>query len=143
MTTNEPPPAQDQPNSPSSGLPSYGSVPPPPGSYPPPPPGGYPPAPGGYGGPPQQNKKAMWSMITGIVSVVGLCCTFGGLIGIAALVLGLISRGEIARSNGTQTGSGMAIAGIVTGAIGIIGFVVIIVLFATGAIDANYDVGTR
>jgi uncharacterized membrane protein len=44
MTTNEPPP---DPNTPTSGLPPYGSVPPPEGGYPPPPYGGYPPAPPG------------------------------------------------------------------------------------------------
>ncbi|MDX6234065.1 MAG: hypothetical protein QOH68_3147 [Nocardioidaceae bacterium] len=146
MTTNEPPPYPGEPN-PSANdpqspppLPSYGSVQPPEGSYPPPPPGAYPPpAPGGYGAPPELNKKALWSMITGIVSIVGLCCTFGGLIGIASIILGLISRGEIARSNGAQTGSGMSTAGIVTGAVGILGFIVIIVLIATGAVDTNYS----
>ncbi len=43
MTTNEPPPSDPY----SSGLPSYGSAPPPEGAYPPPPPGSYPPAPPG------------------------------------------------------------------------------------------------
>lgn len=82
---------------------------------------------------------ALWSMITGIVSIVGLCCTFGGLIGIVSIILGLISRNEIAKSQGTQTGSGMSIAGIVTGAVGILGFIVLIVLVITGAIDTGYS----
>ena len=77
-------------------------------------------------------------MITGIVSIVGLCCTFGGLLGIVSIILGLISRGEIVRSNGTQTGEGMSIAGIVTGAVGILGFIVIIVLVASGVVDTSY-----
>lgn len=44
MTTNEPPPDHpDRPESPTSGLPAYGSVPPPPGAdYPPPVPGPVP-----------------------------------------------------------------------------------------------------
>lgn len=79
-------------------------------------------------------------MITGIVSVVGLCCTFGGLIGIASIILGISARGEIAKSNGAQTGDGMAIAGIVTGAIALVVFVILIVLFATGAIDTSFTV---
>jgi hypothetical protein len=82
---------------------------------------------------------AMWSMITGIVSIVGLCCTFGGLIGIVSIILGFVSRSEIAKSHGAQTGEGMSIAGIVTGAVGVIGFIVIIVLVATGAIDTSYS----
>lgn len=98
------------------------------------------PASGGYYAAPQQNKKALWSMITGIVSIVGLCCTFGGLIGILAIILGVIGRGEIAKSNGTQTGAGMAIAGIATGAVALLAVVVIVVLFATGAIDTQVTV---
>lgn len=78
-------------------------------------------------------------MITGIVSIVGLCCTFGGLLGIVAIVLGVISRGEIAKSDGTQTGGGMSVAGIVTGAVGILGFVVILVLVITGVVDTSYN----
>lgn len=161
--TNEPPPYPGEPHPdpdnpqappPASPPPDYGSVPPPPGSYPPPPPGSYPPpaggsypppppggyypAPGGYGPPaPKQNQMAIWSMITGIVSIVGLCCTFGGLIGIVSIILGLISRNEISKSHGTQTGTGMSIAGIVTGAIGILGFIVIILLIVTGVIDTS------
>jgi hypothetical protein len=77
-------------------------------------------------------------MILGIVSVVGLCCTFGGLLGIASIILGVISRGEIASSNGAQKGAGMAIAGIATGAVGIFVFVVIIILVATGAVDTSF-----
>ena len=79
-------------------------------------------------------------MIVGIVSVVGLCCTFGGLLGIVSITLGVIGRGEIAKSNGTQTGNGMAIAGIVTGAIGLVVFALIIILYATGAIDTSFTV---
>lgn len=144
--TNEPPtypgepsPSTNEPTNPPP-PPSYGSAPQPPGGAYPPPPSGYPPAPGGYGPPgPQLNKMAMWSMITGIASIVGLCCTFGGLIGIVSIILGMISRGEIAKSNGAQTGTGMAIAGIATGAVAIVIFVVIIVLYATGTIDTDYQ----
>ncbi len=51
MTTNEPPPVPDEPSSPTSGLPSYGSVPGPPSDPPPPPPyGSVPPPP--FGGAP-------------------------------------------------------------------------------------------
>lgn len=130
MTTND----GDQPIS--GDLPSYGSVPPPPqpppGSYPPPPPGGYgAPAPGGYGGVPQQNKKALWSMILGILGL--LCC---GLAGIPALILGNQAKQEIASSGGTQTGDGMAKAGVILGIIAlvlmVIGAVGYGVLIATG-----------
>ena len=135
MTTND----GDQPIS--GDLPSYGSAPPPPpgsypppsGSYPPPPPGGAP-APGGYGGMPQQNKKALWSMILGILGL--LCC---GLAGIPALILGNQAKQEIASSGGTQTGDGMAKAGVILGIIAlvlmVIGAVGYGILIATG----NWD----
>ncbi len=114
MTSNEPPP-QD-PFGSSNDLPSYGSVPPPPGgSYPPPPPGSMP-APGNYGMPPQQNKKALWSMILGIISP--LCC--GVILGPTAIVLSRQAKSEIAYSRGQQTGDGMATAGFVLGIIGTI-----------------------
>jgi hypothetical protein len=142
MTTNEPPPypGQDPQTPSSSGLPSYGSVPPPAdGSYPPPP-GGQPPAPGGYRAP-EGNKKALASMIVGIASLVlGLFCGFLVVGGIVAIVLGVIARGEIARSNGTQTGSGQALTGIITGSVLVALFVLGVILIATGAIDYNFSV---
>jgi VIT1/CCC1 family predicted Fe2+/Mn2+ transporter len=83
---------------------------------PPPPPGGYPP-PTAIG----NNQKAIVSMVLGIISI--FCCGF--VLGIVAIVLGLIARKEIAASSGLQGGSGFAIAGIVTGVLGILGSVVL------------------
>lgn len=142
MTTNEPPPYPGDPNPaandpqapppPAGEPPSYGSAPPPPGSYPPPPggsyppppPGGYHPAPGGYGPAPESNTKAIWSMITGIVSL--LCC--GVVLGPVAIVLSNQAKTEIAYSRGMQTGEGMATAGLILGILGIIGWVLLIIV---------------
>lgn len=129
MTTNPPPPGDpNDPNQPSddSGLPRYGSVPPPSdggSSYPPPPPG----APGGSS---ETNKKAMWSMILGILSIV--CC--GLFAGIPAIILARIGKNEIAASGGRQTGGGMATAGLVLGIISIALSILSAILFATGAL---------
>ncbi len=129
MTTN------DDQNPTTSGLPSYGSVPPPPeGSYPPPPPPPGAPAPGGYGGMPQQNKKALWSMILGIVGLV--CCGFAG---IAALILGNQAKQEIAASRGTQTGEGMAKAGVILGIISIVLLAIGIVFYGVVIATGNFD----
>jgi thiol:disulfide interchange protein len=79
---------------------------------------GYPP-PGfgpGYGPSPygETDGRATASMVLGILSLV---C--GGLLtGIPAVVLGFMSRRDIDRSEGTKTGSGLALAGIITGSIG-------------------------
>lgn len=127
--TNEPPPNPGQPQSPTGDLPSYGSVQPPAGGYPPPPPGGYPPpaAPGGYGAVPEQNKKALWSMITGIIGLV--CC--GIFAGIPALVLSSQAKKEIAASGGRQAGGGMATAGLVLGILSIVSTVVSVIYYTS------------
>jgi hypothetical protein len=130
MTTNEPWPKSDDPSS-TSGLPSYGSQPPPPGGYPPQ-------APGGYGAPAQTNKKALWSMILGIVSLV--CCGF--FAGIPAIILAMIGKKEIAASNGSQTGGGMATAGLILGIIAIAWSVIYLILVLVGAVDLDFSSST-
>jgi hypothetical protein len=127
MTTNEPPFSND-PNQP-GGLPPYGSG----GDVPPPPPGGggYGYGDGGYGAPPEQNKKALWSMILGIVSMV--CC--GLFAGIPAIILAQQAKKEIAASGGRQTGAGMATAGLVLGIIAVAFSVLYLVLVVTGAVS--------
>ncbi len=129
MTTNEPPFGNDpdQPGRPGD-LPAYGSysggdVPPPP------PPGGD-----GYGygaGVPEQNKKALWSMILGIVGLV--CC--GLFAGIPAIILAQQAKKEIAASGGRQSGSGMATAGLVLGIIAVVFSVLYLLLVVTGAVS--------
>ena len=120
-----PPPPPEQPD-------DSGATPPPPPPPPPPPYGSAPPpygAPPGYGAPPPgygyptaggyavpgSNKKAMWSMILGILSL--FCC--GVVTGIAAIVLSQQAKQEIRASGGVQTGEGQAQAGLVLGIIGI------------------------
>lgn len=69
---------------------------------------------------------AIASMVCGIISIICCCFTWFSLVlGIAAVVLGII-----ALSN-KYDGKGMAIAGIVTGGIGI--FIWLIVLLAAGS----------
>lgn len=104
-----------------------------PPQYPPqgtPPPGTpYPPygQPGYYGGPgwrpagPVTNQKAQWALGLGLTSVVlGCCFAVLGLVGIAAVVIGFQSLGEIKAANGAQTGRGLAISGIVAGIVGVL-----------------------
>lgn len=129
MTTNEPPFSND-PNQP-GGLPPYGSG----GDVPPPPPGGYGYGDGGYGAPPEQNKKALWSMILGIIGIV--CCGF--FTGIPALILAQQAKKEIVASGGRQTGSGQATAGLVLGIISIVFGVIGIILYATGVATLDMD----
>lgn len=62
-------------------------------------------------------------MILGIVSVPGgfCCCGIIGFgMGIAAIICGILGRKEIRSSAGQQSGDGMALAGIITGSVGIV-----------------------
>jgi hypothetical protein len=78
-----------------------------------------PPQPGGYQEQPQDYRprgssgKALASLLLGLFSFCGACFT-----GVPAIILGFMSMGDIRRSNGRLTGSGMALTGIITGLIG-------------------------
>jgi uncharacterized protein DUF4190 len=65
-----------------------------------------------------EKNMALLSMIFGIVSVtVGWCCYFGVLTGPVAIGLGLYALSQIKKDPNKYGGKGMAIAGIVTGAL--------------------------
>jgi hypothetical protein len=75
------------------------------------------------GGGPSFNPLAITSMILGILSIPTCCCWFIGapfLIAIAALVLGIVAMGKIRGNPQAWKGSGMAVAGIVCGSIGLL-----------------------
>ena len=56
---------------------------------------------------------------------------------ILALVFGYVAKSQIDRSQGTQTGRGMAVAGIVLGWVGV-GFLVLFVLLAiVGSVSSD------
>ncbi len=96
-----------------------------------------PPPPPQYGAPmpgavPGTNKKAIWSLVTGILGL--LCC---GLAGIAAIILGQSAKKEIATSG--EGGSGLATAGVVIGVIALVWMVISIILAASGNFYYNFD----
>ncbi|MFF1926474.1 DUF4190 domain-containing protein [Streptomyces sp. NPDC058221] len=89
--------------------PQYGAYP----GYP-----GYP----GYGqnawGPQPANGLGIASMVLGIIAVAGFCMYgLGIILGVLALIFGLIGRGRVRR--GEADNGGMALAGIILGSIGI------------------------
>ncbi len=114
---------------------------------PPPPPGygygyGY-----GYGQPHgphplPTNGKATASLVTGIASLVLSWCCGLGVAGIVAIVLGVRARNEIRSSGGTQQGDGLALGGIITGAIAVALGLLILVLIVV-AIASGTDFSTR
>jgi uncharacterized protein DUF4190 len=102
-------------------YPSYAAPSPPPGPYAPsgPPPGGVAPS-----APAGTNGMAIASFVVSLLWFFGL----GSLI---AVFFGIVARRQIRESGGTQGGDGLAVAGIVLGALGIVGAVLFV---AVGAI---------
>lgn len=121
-----PPPPPEQP------PPSSGWSPTPPSPYGTPPYGGPPAGVPGYG---KTDGMAVAALVCGILSFV----CFGPLTGIAAIILGVLSRKRIDQSGGTLTGRGMATTGLVLGsiavAITVIVLLVMIILAASGELD--------
>lgn len=85
---------------------------------------------GGYGMP--QEQKATLSIVSLVCGIVGIvvscCCCLGPVAGVAAIITGVLSIKKQA------PGKGMSIAGIITGAIAVLIYLVLMIIsFATGA----------
>lgn len=112
--------------------PSYGAPPPPP-----PPPGGGEPPYGGTGTPygagvhePKNSVMAVIALVTGIIGVIP--CFWGCFVfQIAAVVLGILGKKEVAESNGSKKGEGMAQWGLILGVIGVVLCLLYWIVFAT------------
>ena len=76
------------------------------------------------------NGLAIASLILAIVSVPSIVSGCGGFLGIAAFITGLIARQQVKESDGTQSGAGMALVGIILGGLIVLltGVIIIIVL---------------
>ena len=127
-TPSEQPAPRPAAGRPSYAAPTYG---PPPGLGPPPP-----------SSEPRTNGKAQAALWTGLAMLLTSPCGLG-LLGFVPIVLGVLARQEISRSGGRQGGDGMALAGIVTGAVatvlslGVIALAVLVfALYESGS--ANY-----
>ncbi|TJZ55554.1 DUF4190 domain-containing protein [Streptomyces piniterrae] len=82
---------------------------------------------------PSTSGKAVASMVTGIVSIV---VPFVGIVtGPLAIILGAKARGEIQRTR--QQGNGLAIAGLVTGIIGCVGYAIFLLIIIIGALSST------
>lgn len=109
-----------------------------PGGYPPPPQGPYPGYPAGpypYVPPPgPRNGLGLTALILGIAGLLAFWSVAGGvLLGVAAVVLGLIGRGRARR--GEATNGGVAVAGVVLGALAVVLSLAFIAVWA-GVFDA-------
>ena len=67
------------------------------------------------------HPKAGTAMVFGILGIVlGLSCGIGGLLGIAGIVQGRRARDEIDAEPGRYSGRSQAVAGVITGTIGVV-----------------------
>jgi Domain of unknown function (DUF4190) len=119
---HRPYPADEQPayGDPLSGQPAYGQPPygQPPYGQPPYGPYGQPTyAPYGYR--PPTNGKAVAALWSGIGLLVLSCCALG-VFGVVPIILGVKARSEIRAGGDQQPGAGMALAGIITGAVALV-----------------------
>ncbi|MFE5712249.1 DUF4190 domain-containing protein [Streptomyces sp. NPDC056501] len=100
----------------------------------------------GYGQPPgfQQPSNGMGiaSMVLGIVAVVGFCLYGVNIIlGILALIFGIIGLKKAGR--GEATNRGMALAGVILGSVGIVvGSVILGLIIWAATQDSSYEKGS-
>lgn len=113
---------------------------------PPPPNYGY-----GYGSPYGQaygphrmptNGKATAALVTGVATLVLSLCPLVGLAGLVAVVLGVRARSEIRSSGGTQQGDGLALGGVITGAIAVaVGLLVLALVVVAVVAGVSHEGG--
>ncbi|MGV0811650.1 DUF4190 domain-containing protein [Mycolicibacterium boenickei] len=128
-------------------FPAGAGYPPPVPGYPPPPgygpPGGYPGGygapgyPGGYGAPPagNTNSLAIGSLVSSILSLPLLgMCGIGLLAAFVGIGLGISAVNQIKQTR--QDGHGLAVAGIIVGAVGVIVNGLIIMFMVAGILAA-------
>jgi Domain of unknown function (DUF4190) len=73
------------------------------------------------------NRKAQAALWSGVGLLLLACCG-AGVFGVVPVVLGVVARGEIRDGGGRETGAGMALAGIVLGALAAVVTVVVVLL---------------
>jgi hypothetical protein len=114
-------------------------APPPPGAGYPPPAGGFAPVPppGAFGGMPtkESNGLAIAALVVGLVSLF-LCQPAG----IVAIILGIMGLNRSKQMAGN--GKGLAIGGIVAGALAVVFFVVVIGFVVWAGNDTTFDFDT-
>jgi thiol-disulfide isomerase/thioredoxin len=88
-----------------------------------------------YGQAPQTDEKAIVALVLGALSV--FC--FGPLTGIPAIIVGVLSRKSIAAANGTKTGGGLAMTGIVAGVASIVLTASAVAAIALAGASASHD----
>ena len=126
--------------------------PPPPAGYPPQPPQWGAPPPGygqqpwaqsPYGGtpygqrPPKKNGIGVAALVLGVLSILGGFFVAGAVLGIVAIILGVVGMQRANR--GEADNKGMAVAGLITGIIGVIISALFLVLYIAVWNSSDFD----
>jgi hypothetical protein len=86
---------------------------------------------GGPAGYPAAQKTSGLAIGALICGIAALCVPYAGLlIGIAAIILGVVARGKI-KKDPTQKGEGMALTGLILGIVGLVLWALVLIFFAT------------
>jgi len=82
-----------------------------------------------------QHPQATLALILGLLgTVLGVSCVVGGLVGIGGIVVGRRVRNEIDAEPGRYSGRSQAVAGIVTGIVGVSIFALVTVLLVLAVV---------
>jgi hypothetical protein len=92
---------------------------------------------------PTPHPQAALAMVLGILgTVLGLGCIVGGLVGIGGIVLGRRVKNEIDAEPGRYTGRSQAVAGLITGIVGVsitvLATIFIVLAIVAGIASTNY-----
>jgi hypothetical protein len=76
------------------------------------------------------SNLAVWSLVLGIASLV-FCCLPAA---IPAIICGHLARSRVRQAPDTLSGDGMALAGLITGYVSVVAFIIVCVLGVIAAI---------
>jgi uncharacterized protein DUF4190 len=88
------------------------------------------PAAGSAGGAIVERKRSGKAIAALVLGILSLIAPLGIVLGIIAIVLGVLARKEI-QGSASLDGDGMALAGIITGALGSVLFIVLVIVAAS------------
>jgi hypothetical protein len=78
------------------------------------------------------NGLAIGALVVGILSIPGACCCYSSVpLGIAAIIMGVVAMNKAKLSPSTHGGRGMAMAGLICGAVGL-AFTILVLALGIG-----------
>lgn len=79
----------------------------------------------------------LWAVVSLVSSILSWCGLFG-IGGIVGIIAGVVARNEIAASRGAQTGEGLALTGIILGALNVFGACIVALCVLTALVPLAF-----